>query len=252
MLVHAAAADHFEVDIRTLVKMNLPLFEVTRNMTYKYQTILQRDEMIQTLDVVQKVTQGVLGTPTAPIAGGGAIEPYFVCTNFNADGNGTQILCDEAALQPNSTSCAKNGTASGGKHNRLLLTVLRRCCHVFIQLYAPQKCSYACSLKNMQSPWHVAVGTVHTYSCYSLQVACMLYYTDVNVTQLAPGSRIRMCKPTWNDTLEFNKVAVEVETGTTDKRIPEAQEVRDSCGGVLGHLPLYKVESPVANAAMFL
>jgi hypothetical protein len=108
--LHAAAADHFEVDIRTLVRLNLRLFEVTRNMTYKYQTILNYEEMIQTLDVVQKVTQGLLGTPTAPIAGGGAIEPYFVCTNFDTGGNGTQVLCDKAKLTTNTTICNKNGT----------------------------------------------------------------------------------------------------------------------------------------------
>jgi hypothetical protein len=82
----------------------------------------------------------------------------------------------------------------------------------------------------MRSPWHLAVGQVHTTSWYCLQVACTLFYSDVNVTQPAPNSRIRMCKSSWADTREFNKVAFEVGTGT-GKPIPEIQEVRDSCGG---------------------
>jgi hypothetical protein len=110
--VHVAAADHFDVDIRTLVKSNLRLFKVTQNMTYKYQTILQLDEMKQTLDVVQKVTQELLGTPNAPIAGGGAIEPYFVCSYFDAAGKSTQIKCDKATLNSNPTICTRNGTVS--------------------------------------------------------------------------------------------------------------------------------------------
>jgi hypothetical protein len=62
-----------------------------------------------------------------------------------------------------------------------------------------------------------------------LQVACTLFYSDVNVTQPAPGSTIRLCKSSWSDTREFNKVAYEVGTGT-GKPIPETQEVRDAGG----------------------
>jgi hypothetical protein len=60
------------------------------------------------------------------------------------------------------------------------------------------------------------------------QVACTLFYSDVNVTQPAPASSIRLCKSSWSDIQEFNKVAYEVGTGT-GKPIPETQEVRDSC-----------------------
>jgi hypothetical protein len=89
-------------------------------MTYKYQTILQRDEMLQTLDVVQKVAQDMLGTPAAPLAGGGAAEPYFVCSYFDAAGRGTQVKCDKATLNSDPTVCTRNGTVSAEARVQLI------------------------------------------------------------------------------------------------------------------------------------
>jgi hypothetical protein len=83
-------------------------------MTYKYQTTLQLDEMKQTLRVVQQGTQDMLGTPEAPLAGSGAIEPYFVCTYFDAGGKATAVKCDKATLATNATVCTRNGTVSKG------------------------------------------------------------------------------------------------------------------------------------------
>jgi hypothetical protein len=62
-----------------------------------------------------------------------------------------------------------------------------------------------------------------------LQVACTLFYSDVNVAQPERGSPIRLCKTSWSDTSEFNKVAYEVGSGEY-KIIPEIQEVRGSSG----------------------
>lgn len=58
-----------------------------------------------------------------------------------------------------------------------------------------------------------------------LQVACTLTYSDLNVTQVAPGSRIKLCKPSWSDVQEFNAVAMEVGSGRGDNNIPETQQV---------------------------
>jgi hypothetical protein len=58
-----------------------------------------------------------------------------------------------------------------------------------------------------------------------LQVACTLFYSDVNVTELAPDSRVRLCNPDWQDIREFNAVAYEVGSARY-RRIPQKQEVR--------------------------
>ncbi|WIA41427.1 hypothetical protein OEZ86_005009 [Tetradesmus obliquus] len=162
----ASVADHFDVDIRSLVSNNLELFSIITNTTYKYQTTLSLDEMKDTLRVVQNVTQGLLGDANAPGAGGGAIEPHFICTFFDASGKGTPVKCDKATLESNPTTCTRNGT-----------------------------------------------------------VACSLFYSDVNVTQPAPGSVIRVCNPDWSDDIDlFNEVAYEQGTGIY-RLIPEKQEV---------------------------
>jgi hypothetical protein len=120
LLVHAA--DHFEVDIRELVNLNLQIFNITPNMTYKYQTVLKLDEMTRTLDVVQQVTQGMLGTSDAPInmARSGAIEPYFVCSYYDKNGKYERVQCDRQTLMvkpPDNEPhrCERNGTVSGGE-----------------------------------------------------------------------------------------------------------------------------------------
>ncbi|KAF6247873.1 hypothetical protein COO60DRAFT_1148896 [Scenedesmus sp. NREL 46B-D3] len=112
----ASVADHFDVDIRALVKHNLQLFGVTPNMTYKYQTTLKLAEMKETLRVVERVTQEMLGTPAAPLAGGGAMEPYFMCTYFDAAGTGRPVKCDKAMLESNPTICTREGTVRGHAH----------------------------------------------------------------------------------------------------------------------------------------
>lgn len=61
--------------------------------------------------------------------------------------------------------------------------------------------------------------------CLPMQVACSLFYSDVNVTQPATGSSIRLCNPSYDDIAEFNAVAYEAGTGIYP-RIPEKQEVR--------------------------
>jgi hypothetical protein len=83
-------------------------------MTYKYQTTLKLDEMQQTLRTVQKITQGMLGTPEAPVAGGGAIEPYFMCTYYDAKGAATPVKCDQATLAGPEKDhlCTRSGTVS--------------------------------------------------------------------------------------------------------------------------------------------
>jgi hypothetical protein len=58
-----------------------------------------------------------------------------------------------------------------------------------------------------------------------LQVACTLLYSDVNVTELAPGSRIQLCNADWQDIREFNAVAYEVGSARY-RRIPQRQQVR--------------------------
>ncbi|WIA36815.1 hypothetical protein OEZ86_008070 [Tetradesmus obliquus] len=160
----AYVADHFDVDIRTVVSDNLGLFSVMHNTTYKYQTTLSTDEMLDTLSTVQSVTQQMLSTPQQLLAGG-AMEPYFMCTYFDDVGKVTPVKCDKALLESNHAICTRSGT-----------------------------------------------------------VACSLFYSDVNVTQPAPGSIIRLCNSDWSSTSVFNKVAYEVGSGTY-RRIPETQEV---------------------------
>jgi hypothetical protein len=111
--VRPAAADHFGVDIRSVIRDNLRLFRVNPNMTYKYQSTIQVEEMAQTLQVVKSVTQGMLGTPAAPLAGSGASEPYFVCSYYDADGRASQVKCDGATLQANLAACTRPGTVGG-------------------------------------------------------------------------------------------------------------------------------------------
>lgn len=127
--VHAvpAAADHFEVELSDLVQNNLKLFSVVHNTTYKYQTTLSLDEMKDTLRTIQNVTQRMLGTPDNPKlkAGDGAMEPYFVCTHYEAPSPvtldppapgkpGIQVRCDMATLDADPTglvtNCTRNGT----------------------------------------------------------------------------------------------------------------------------------------------
>jgi hypothetical protein len=111
----AAVADHFKVDIRKLVKDedNQKLFKINRNMTYKYQTTLKLDEMQQTLRTVQSVTREMVGTV--------AIEPYFVCTHYDANGQDTPVKCDQETLDDDmekakqnltQSLCTRNGTVS--------------------------------------------------------------------------------------------------------------------------------------------
>jgi hypothetical protein len=108
--VRPAAADHFGVHIRNVIKDNLGLFRVNPNMTYKYQSTVQAQEMLQTLQVVQSVTQSMLGTPAAPLAGREASDPYFVCSYCDAEGKASQVKCDKATLQANPTACTRAGT----------------------------------------------------------------------------------------------------------------------------------------------
>jgi hypothetical protein len=79
-------------------------------MTYKYQSTVQAQEMLQTLQVVQTVTQSMLSTPAAPLVGRGAAEPYFVCSYYHAEGRSSQVKCDTATLQANPTACSRAGT----------------------------------------------------------------------------------------------------------------------------------------------
>ncbi|WIA21131.1 hypothetical protein OEZ85_005443 [Tetradesmus obliquus] len=172
----ASVAEKFKVKISDLVRDNLQLFNVTPNTTYKYQTTLSADELKETLRTVQAVTQRLLGKPDAPKAGGGAIEPYFVCTYYEAPPPVTQdppdagkpgirVSCDKATLESNERLCTRNGT-----------------------------------------------------------VGCSLFYSDVNVTQLAPGSSISLCNAGFDSITIFNEVAYEVGTRIYDL-IPEKQEV---------------------------
>ncbi|WIA41425.1 hypothetical protein OEZ86_005008 [Tetradesmus obliquus] len=179
----ASVADHFEVELSDLVQNNLKLFSVVHNTTYKYQTTLSLDEMKDTLRTIQNVTQRMLGTPDNPKlkAGDGAMEPYFVCTHYEAPSPvildppapgkpGIQVRCDMATLDADPTGLVTNCTRNG-------------------------------------------------------TVGCSLFYSDVNVTTPAPGSRIRLCNSAWgNSTTDFNDVAKEVGTGT-NRVIPETQEV---------------------------
>ncbi|WIA41421.1 hypothetical protein OEZ86_005004 [Tetradesmus obliquus] len=153
----AYMADHFGLEISQVVKSNLQLFETDPNTTFKYQTTLTPDEMKQTLQAVYNVTQRILDM--------GAIEPYFMCTYFDASGKDMQVRCDMARLESEPSTCTRRGT-----------------------------------------------------------VACNLLYSDVNVTQPAPGSIIRVCNPDWSDTRVFNKVAYEVGSRMY-LLIPEQQEV---------------------------
>lgn len=102
-----ATAEHFDVDIRTLVEDNLQLFSIIPNVTYKYQRTLKLDEMQQALRIVQDVTQEMLGNPTSPERG--AIEPYFICSYFDEAGVETKVRCDKATLVSNPL-CTRHGT----------------------------------------------------------------------------------------------------------------------------------------------
>lgn len=59
-----------------------------------------------------------------------------------------------------------------------------------------------------------------------LQVACTLFYSDVNVTQLEPGRVIKVCKGSWTEIQDFNAVAWESGSGRNGIDLPEAQQVR--------------------------
>jgi hypothetical protein len=83
---------------------------VNPNIPYKYQSALQVQEMVQTLQVVQSVTQSMLGTPATPVAENGASEPYFVCSYYDAEGRASQVKCDKATLHANPTACTRAGT----------------------------------------------------------------------------------------------------------------------------------------------
>jgi hypothetical protein len=88
---------------------------------------------------------------------------------------------------------------------------------------------------------------VHINHLEFLQVACTLFYSDVNVTQPALGTRIRLCKDdAWKDIREFNKVAREVGTGT-GKPILEPQEVRGLCNRTAQPPSTLNIESWVTN-----
>ncbi|KAF6255687.1 hypothetical protein COO60DRAFT_193116 [Scenedesmus sp. NREL 46B-D3] len=159
----ASVAEHFDVDIRTLVEDNLQLFSIIPDVTYKYQRTLKLDEMQQALSIVQNVTQEMLSNPTSPERG--AIEPYFICSHFDEAGVETKVRCDKATLVSNPL-CTRHGT-----------------------------------------------------------VACTLFYSDVNVTQLEAGRVIKVCKGSWTDIQEFNAVAWERGSGRNGIDLPERQQV---------------------------